>query len=131
MQEFHFQHGALPGSLELAYLGDTIYDLYVRSKLVREGGKVRRMHLEAVKRVCAHAQAGAFHRLEGLLTPEEADVARRARNAHQVPAKHSDPAEYHLATALEALIGYLYVTGRHKRMEELLQIALEDEHEEI
>ena len=89
------------------------------------------MHLQAIKRVCAHAQARAFHRLEGVLTPEEADVARRARNAHQVPARHADPAEYHLATALEALVGYLYVTGRHKRMEELLQIALEDEHEEI
>ena len=76
--EHGFEHNALPGSLELAYLGDTIYDLYVRRRLVRRGGRVQRMHREAVSLVCAHAQAEAFGRIEPHLTEAEAAVARRA-----------------------------------------------------
>lgn len=125
--EFHFEHNALPGSLELAYLGDTVYDLYVRSHLVKRGGKVGALHRRAVQYVCAHAQCEALGRLEDALTDEEAAVVRRARNAHQSPPRHADPAEYHRATALEALIGYLYVTGRHERMQELLVRALPPE----
>ena len=127
MKPFEFAHGVLPGSLELAYLGDTLYDLYVRAQLVREGGRVRNMHKSAVKRVCAHAQSEALKRIEAELTEAEADVVRRARNAHQSPPKHADPAEYHRATALEALIGYLYVTGQTERMDRLLCMALEIE----
>ena len=82
MKAFDFEPGALPGSLELAYLGDSVYDLYVRARLVREGGHVRAMHRAAVSQVCSHAQAQAFARVEGSLTERERDVARRARNAH-------------------------------------------------
>ena len=124
MRAAEFEHGQLPGSLELAYLGDTVYDLYVRAQLVREGGRVRDMHRQAVRMVCAHAQSEALRRLEAQLTAEEADVVRRARNARQSPPKNADPAEYHRATALEALIGYLYLTGRRERMEALLAAAL-------
>ena len=127
MKPFEFAHGVLPGSLELAYLGDTLYDLYVRAQLVREGGRVRNMHKSAVKRVCAHAQSEALKRIEAELTDAEADVVRRARNTHQSPPKHADPAEYHRATSLEALIGYLYVTGQTERMDRLLCMALEIE----
>ena len=63
-----FEHNALPGSLELAFLGDTIYDLYVRRRLVRRGGRVQQMHRQAVSLVCAHAQAEAFGRIEPALT---------------------------------------------------------------
>ena len=129
MIDFDYSPGALPGSLELAYLGDSIYDLYVRVRLVREGGHVRDMHRAAVGRVCAHAQAQAMARVEGALTERERDVARRARNAHQTPPKNADAAEYHRATALEAVVGYLFVTGQRERMEEILTLALEDDHE--
>ena len=111
-------------------MGDAVYDLYVRASLVREGGRVRAMHRRAIRMVCAHAQSEALRRLEGDLTEDEADVVRRARNAHQSPPKNADPAEYHRATALEALIGYLYLTGRRERMEALLDACvagLEDE----
>ena len=121
--EHGFEHNALPGSLELAYLGDTIYDLYVRRRLVRRGGRVQRMHREAVSLVCAHA----FGRIEPHLTEAEAAVARRARNAHQNPPRHADPAEYHRATALEALIGYLYLTDQQARVDELMRLALPEE----
>ena len=119
-----FEHGQLPGSLELAFMGDTLYDLKVREALVRRGGRVRDMHRKAIALVCAHAQAQAFDRIEAMLTQQEADVARRARNAHQTPPHNADPAEYHRATALEALIGYLYLTGQKARMDEILTAAV-------
>ena len=128
---FHFEHNALPGSLELAYLGDALYDLYVREHLIARGGKVRALHREAISLVCAHAQSEALARVADVLTDEEADVVRRARNAKQSPPKNADPGEYHRATALEALVGWLYVTGQKERMNELLQEATPfDENEE-
>ena len=121
---FNFEHNALPGSLELAYLGDCLYDLYVRERLIARGGRVRAMHREAISLVCAHAQSAALARVMDALTDEEKDVVRRARNAHQTPPKNADPGEYHHATALEALVGWLYVTGRRERMNEVLALAL-------
>ena len=123
---FNFEHNALPGSLELAWLGDALYDLYVREHLVARGGKVRALHREAISFVCAHAQAEALSRIADALTEAESDVVRRARNAHQTPPKNADPGEYHHATALEALIGWLYVTGQGDRMNELLEMAAGD-----
>ena len=124
---FNFEHNALPGSLELAYLGDSLYDLYVREHLVAKGGRVRAMHREAISLVCARAQSQALARIMDALTDDECDVVRRARNAHQTPPKNADPGEYHHATALEALIGWLYVTGRGERMNRLLAAALPED----
>ena len=123
----NFEHNALPGSLELAYRGDTVYDLYVRSHLVEKGGRVGKMHRQAIKLVCAHAQAEALSRIQDELTEEEANVVRRARNVHQSPPKNADPADYQKATGLEALIGYLYASGREERLSELLVKALPPE----
>lgn len=127
---FRFEHNALPGSLELAYLGDTIYDFYVRRALVRRGGRVQRMHREAVALVCNHGQAQALIRIEPELTEAEADVVRRARNAHQNPPRNANPAEYHRATGLEALMGYLYLTDQRERLDQLMRIALPQEYTE-
>ncbi len=124
---FQFEHNALPGSLELAYLGDALYDLYVRERLVARGGRVRALHREAISIVCAHAQSEALARVADALTDEERDVVRRARNAKQTPPKNADAGEYHHATALEALVGWLYVTGQRDRMNEVLQMALPEE----
>ena len=87
---------------------------------------MRALHREAVSLVCAHAQSEALGRVEGMLTEDEASVVRRARNAKQTPPRNADPGEYHRATALEALVGYLYVTGRRDRMNEVLAAALPD-----
>lgn len=124
---FQFEHNALPGSLELAYLGDALYDLYVRERLVARGGKVRALHREAISLVCAHAQSEALARVADALTEEERDVVRRARNARQTPPKNADSGEYHHATAIEALVGWLYVTGQRDRMNEVLALALPEE----
>lgn len=125
-----FEHNQLPGSLELAYLGDTIYDFYVRRALVMKGGRVQKMHREAIKTVCAHAQSEALARIEEDLTEEEKDVVRRARNAHQNCPRSANPAEYHRATGLEAMIGYLYLTGKQERMDRLVRKALDMNTEE-
>lgn len=122
-----FEHNALPGSLELAYLGDTVYDLYVRSHLVEQGGRVGNMHRQAIRLVCARAQAEALGRIQDELTEEEASVVRRARNVHQSPPKNADPADYQKATGLEALIGFLYASGRENRLGALLERALPPE----
>ena len=124
---FHFDHGVLPGSLELAYLGDALYDLYVREHLIARGGRVRALHRKAVMLVCARAQSQALGRVEEHLNDVEKDVVRRARNCDQHPPRSADPADYHRATALEALVGYLYVTGQQERMNEVLKLALPEE----
>lgn len=128
-----FEHNMLPGSLELAYMGDALYDLYVRERLLKKGGRVQAMHRQAIRLVCAHAQSEALGRIENELTEMELGVVRRARNAKQNPPKNADAGEYHRATALEALIGYLYLSGQQARMDELIRKALpedtEDAHE--
>ena len=124
---FEFEHGNLPGSLELAYLGDSLYDLYVREHLIARGGRVKSLHRHAVRLVCAHAQSEALGRVEGSLTESEAGVVRRARNVRQTPPRNADIGEYHRATALEALVGYLYVTGQRERMNEILAACLPED----
>ncbi len=110
------------GALELAYIGDTVHDLYVRAKLIAQGYGVGQLHKRAVKLVCAHAQALWAQAIEPLLTDEERDLIRRGRNAHARHAapKHADPAEYQLATGLEALWGYLYLVQDTTRLGALL-----------
>ena len=112
--------------LQLAYVGDTIHDLYVRSMLVARGMTVGAMHKQAVRMVSAYAQARMLEAIEPDLTEAEADIARRGRNSqakHAAP-KHADPADYAHATALEALWGYLYLSGQSARLDELIKAAL-------
>lgn len=112
--------------LQLAYVGDTLHDLYVRSMLVAKKMSVGAMHRQAVKMVSAAAQAAMLTAIEDELTEQEADMTRRGRNAqakHAAP-KHADPADYAHATGLEALWGYLYVTGQTQRLDELITLAI-------
>lgn len=95
--------------------------------LMSRGMTVGKMHRQAVRMVSAGAQAQMLAHIEAELTEEEADVARRGRNSqakHAAP-KHADPADYAHATALEALWGYLYLSGRTQRLDELVKMALE------
>ena len=112
--------------LQMAYVGDTVHDLYVRSMLLSRGMAVGRMHRQAVRMVSAGAQARMLACIESELTQEEADIARRGRNSqakHAAP-RHADPADYAHATALEALWGYLYLSGQTQRLDELMKLAL-------
>ena len=112
--------------LQMAYVGDTVHDLYVRSMLLSRGMAVGKMHRQAVRMVSAGAQARMLEVIEPELTEEEADIARRGRNSqakHAAP-RHADPADYAHATALEALWGYLYLSGQTQRLDELMKLAL-------
>jgi len=124
MDRSAFNHGQIPGSLELAFVGDTLWDLMVRTRLVKKGGTMKSLNRAAISCVCAHAQSEALARIEDQLTEEEEGVVRRARNAKQSPTKNADPGDYHRATALEALIGFLYLSGQIDRMNELMALAL-------
>lgn len=116
--------------VQLAFVGDTIYDLYARTQVLEEHDEsVRQLHRRAVARVNAAAQARAFAAVEPLLSEEEADVARRGRNAHSRPPKNQDPADYARATALEALCGYLYLMGRNERLDELMRVIRQEEED--
>ena len=113
--------------LQMAYVGDTVHDLYVRSMLLSRGMTVGKMHKQAVRMVSAGAQARMLEAIENELAEDEADAARRGRNSqakHAAP-KHADPADYAHATGLEALWGYLYLSGRTQRLDELIKLALE------
>ena len=110
-------------SLQLAYLGDALHDVYFRGLLLSRGYRVGQLHEMARGRGSAHAHATVYQVLFAELTPEEQGVARRGRNAqsrHPVP-RNQDPADYGMATGLEALWGYLYVTGQLERLQELLE----------
>ena len=114
------------GPLQLAYIGDTVHDLFVRGRLVSMGLTVGKMHRQAVRMVSAAAQARMLAAIEGELTADEADIARRGRNAHAKHAvpKNADPADYAHATGLEALWGYLYIKGDSQRLSLLMNTAL-------
>lgn len=119
----------LRSPLQLAHLGDAVWSLLVRQRLIFQGRNVHNMHRDAVAGVNAHAQALALSRMEPLLTDQERDVVRRGRNAHarHPTPKHQDPADYAQATALEALAGYLYLTGQEERLLRLFAVSQEDE----
>lgn len=115
--------------LALAYVGDAVYEQFVRERLVRGGrggGHADLLHKAGVKYVCAGAQAAALHALEGELTEYEAGLVRRARN-HKIATKpkNADPMTYKNATAFEALLGYLHLTGDAERTLWVMQKAAE------
>ncbi len=113
-------------SLGLAHLGDSVFEVMVRSWLVLHGkAKAKDLHRATVRYVAAPAQAAAVERLLPLLTQEEADVYRRGRNTapHSVP-RAASRGEYQAATGLEALFGWLYLQGRTERLNELFEVIM-------
>jgi ribonuclease-3 family protein len=110
-----------------AYIGDAVYELFIRDRLVGGGpNKTQALHKQAIKMVRASFQADLAARLEPFLSVAEADVLRRGRNVKSghIPTS-SDPITYRHSTAFEALIGYLYLSGQSDRMVELLRQAIE------
>ena len=113
----------------LAFYGDSVYELYVRRHIAELGDRPSaELHNMSVKMARASFQAAAFDRLQPVLDEDEADVLRRGRNATGLrQPRSSSSAEYHKATAVEALFGFLSLTGSEKRLEELFGIVLTDE----
>ena len=108
--------------LTWAYIGDCVYELFIRTHLVETTNlKPHKLHIEAVKQVKAKAQANKLEELQEMLTEEEKEIVRRTRNTenHHV-AKNADPTDYMYATAFEGLIGYLYLSEQKERLEQIL-----------
>lgn len=116
-------------SIGLAHMGDAVYELLVRTWLCAHGKATGKgLHRATVALVCAPKQAELAQRILPLLTEEEEAVFRRGRNAnvHSIPA-HASRAQYQQATALEALLGWLHLSGRHDRVEQLFAVMMEEE----
>lgn len=121
----------------LAFLGDAVFETYVRDHLIHTmKGDADRLHRAAVELVKAEAQAYAVKQILPSLTEEELGFVKRARNKKiSTKPKNADPVDYKWATAFEALIGYLYLSGNIDRMKEIIKAAMEsvkrsDEKEE-
>lgn len=114
--------------LVLAYLGDSVYSLLTRTYLVQKGGrKAGRLHAVGAEIVSASSQAAAFPLIESELSEREFSVYRRAKNAHSTHTpKHMTEGDYHIATGLEAVFGYLYLSGQNQRIRQLYTKIIEN-----
>ena len=125
---FHLEDQDLRGysPLTLAYIGDGVYELIIRTILVKKGNcPVNRLHKKASSLVKAGAQSAIMEVIEEELTPEELSVYRRGRNAHSpTMAKHATMADYRRATGFEALMGYLYLKEDYTRMLTLVRMGI-------
>lgn len=118
--------------LTLSFVGDAVYGLMVREMLAEINRPAGELHAASVKLVNATAQANAFRLIEGILTEKELSVYKRGRNAHvnSVP-KNSSVGDYHSATGLEALFGYLHLSGNTERARELFKIIIKEFQEKL
>lgn len=105
----------------LAFLGDAVYSLYVRERMVRKGGKPSEFQRAASKVVSARGQSAFLENVLPLFSQEEEEIYRRGRNAKKATkSKHATAAEYNRSTGFEAVLGYLYLTGNEERLNFLL-----------
>jgi ribonuclease-3 family protein len=111
----------------LAYIGDAVYELYVRLSLCQAGcGSSGELHRRTIRLVKASAQAEAARNILPLLTETEEAVFRRGRNNQpSSQSKSADPIDYRVATGLEALIGYLYLNRNDERLVEIMRAIVE------
>ena len=105
----------------LALIGDGVFSLYVRLRLFTVSGQVRVVHSIAARMVSAVMQAKAMEKLAGSFTQEEEAVIRRGRNAKSMTPKSASVAEYHLATAMESLLGWLLLKNQEERLEDIME----------
>ena len=112
--------------ITLAYIGDSVYDLIIKSLVINEGNKqVKKLHQETSHMVQASAQSEMMRVIQGVLTEEEHAVYRRGRNAKSVsPARNQSLTDYRRATGFEALMGWLYLKSDWKRIIDLVKIGL-------
>ena len=112
--------------LTWAYVGDSVYEAYIRTYLVNTTNlKPHKLHLKAIGYVKAKAQADVLKKIEDSLTEKELEIVKRGRNTenHHTP-KNANSSDYMYSTAFEGLIGYLYLTAQRERLEQLLNIVI-------
>jgi ribonuclease III family protein len=114
--------------LSLAFIGDAVFEVIVRNYLIIHNTEltVHKLHVKAISYVKAHAQSESMKKIMELLTDEELTIYKRGRNTKTgtVP-KNAELTDYRIATGFEALVGFLYITGQEKRLEELLEPIIE------
>jgi len=111
--------------LVLAYIGDAVYELLVRTHIVASGHRrLKAIHLDTVEIVKAENQARFIRQIGDELSQEEQDIVRRGRNTHSNPPKNADMQAYRMSTGFEALLGYLYLKGDDDRLRYLVKRAL-------
>ena len=120
--------GIAPGAL--AYLGDAVYELYIRTQYLNPPKRLQAYHHHVVAQVRAESQAQHLRSLQAYLTAEELDILRRGRNATTGKPRRLDPEIYQQATSLETLMGYLYLTNPQRLRELLNHLELEPGLEE-
>lgn len=114
--------------LTLAFIGDVVYDLIIRTMVVEQGNApVNKLHKKVSNLVKATAQVELLHKVEDMLTEEEISMFKRGRNAKSfTSAKNASITEYRIATGLEALIGYLYLDNQFARILDIIQVGLKE-----
>ena len=115
--------------VELAFVGDAVYELMVREYIsLHHDAPAGKLHSMCVEYVRAEAQVKAFEKIQNILTEEELDFVRKGRNANKVTAsKNAEPAAYRIATGVETMFGYLYLTGSNDRIRELFNMIFEEQ----
>ena len=112
--------------LTLAYVGDCVYELYVRTYLIKDANhNVNSLHKSATKYVCCKAQAQFYKKIESLLSENEISVFKRGRNTKSHVPKNANVGDYRIATGVEALMGYLYLSGEKQRICDLMKHIFE------
>ena len=117
--------------VSLAFAGDSVYDLYVRARLLRDMGcNSHKLHCMAVRYVSARGQAAGVERIKDMLSEDEIYIFKRGRNANPATVpKNADISAYRTATGLEAMLGYLFLTGQTERVGRLMQVILDNNGE--
>jgi ribonuclease-3 family protein len=119
--------------LVLAYIGDGVYELYVRSRVIEEHPNLpaHKLHKKTVQYVKAHAQSNSIESMLEMLTEEETAIYKRGRNAKSATVpKNANMTEYRRATGFEALIGYVYLSGNIERLNQLMEKAYQNAFDE-
>lgn len=112
--------------LTLAYVGDCVYELYVRTYLIKDANhNANSLHKAATKYVCCKAQAQFYKKIESLLSENEISVFKRGRNTKSHVPKNANVGDYRIATGVEALMGYLYLSGEKQRICDLMKHIFE------
>ncbi len=130
LEQFNFSENEVNNlaPLVLAYIGDAVYEVFIRTLLISKGNiPVHILHKRSINFVKAKAQSDIIHRIMEKLNQDELDIVRRGRNAKSgtIP-KNADVTEYKYATGFEALIGYLYLKKQNDRLMEILNMAISE-----
>lgn len=128
MKEFSKDEARMLNPLQLALIGDGVYELFIRNYILSDNIHLNanKIHVKAIGYVKAKSQSDVMHKLEMLLTEEENNIYKRGRNAKSATVpKNADVRDYRMATGFEALVGYLYLIGDKERLEFILNKSID------